>query len=74
MLFLQGTRDQFARVDLITSVCSRLGSQATLHLVEDADHSFGIPKRSGRASESVIEELADTLATWARSHVTERAV
>lgn len=72
MLFLQGTRDQFARVDLITSVCERLGDRATLHLVEDADHSFGVPKRSGRAPESVIEELADTLVTWARSHVTGR--
>lgn len=74
MLFLQGTRDQFARVDLITSVCGRLGTRATLHLVEDADHSFGVPKRSGRPPESVIEELADTLVTWARSHITGRAV
>lgn len=74
MLFLQGTRDQFARVDLITSVCGRLGNRATLHLVEDADHSFGVPRRSGRTPESVIEELADTLVKWARSHVTGRAI
>ena len=74
MLFLQGTRDQFARVDLITAVCGRLGNRATLHLVEDADHSFGVPRRSGRTPESVIEELADTLVKWARSHVTGRAI
>ncbi|HET9464601.1 MAG TPA: alpha/beta family hydrolase [Gemmatimonadales bacterium] len=74
MLLLQGTRDQFARVDLITSVCGRLGNRATLHLVEDADHSFGVPRRSGRTPESVIEELADTLVKWARSHVTGRAI
>lgn len=69
MLFLQGTRDQFARLDLITEVCTRLGSRATLHLVEGADHSFGVPSRSGRTAGSVMEELADALVRWARSVV-----
>jgi predicted alpha/beta-hydrolase family hydrolase len=69
MLFLQGTRDQFARLDLITEVCARLGSRATLHLVEGADHSFGVPSRSGRTAGSVMEELADALVGWARSFV-----
>lgn len=67
MLFLQGTRDQFAQLDLITGVCARLGSRATLHLIEGADHSFGVPKRSGRSASSVLDELADTLVRWARS-------
>ncbi len=69
MLFLQGTRDQFAQLDLITSVCERLGSRAMLHLVDGADHSFGVPKRSGRTADSVLAELADTLVRWARSSV-----
>jgi predicted alpha/beta-hydrolase family hydrolase len=69
MLFLQGTRDQFAQLDLITEVCARLGSRATLHLVEGADHSFGISSRSGRTSGSVMEELAEALIRWARSVV-----
>ncbi len=69
MLFLQGTRDQFAQQDLITEVCSRLGSRATLHLVEGADHSFGVPSRSGRTAGSVMEELAEALVRWARSFV-----
>lgn len=69
MLFLQGTRDQFAGLDLITAVCGRLAPRATLHLVDGADHSFGVPKRSGRSSTAVIDELADTLAVWARSEV-----
>jgi uncharacterized protein len=69
MLFLQGTRDQFAQLDLITQVCSRLGSRATLHLVEGADHSFGVPSRSGRAAGSVIEELAEALVRWARAFI-----
>jgi uncharacterized protein len=66
MLFLQGTRDTFARVDLITDVCSRLGSRATLHLLEGADHSFGVPRRAARTPSQVIEWLATTVASWSR--------
>jgi hypothetical protein len=69
MLFLQGTRDQFAQTDLITGVCHRLGGRATLHLVEGADHSFGVPKSSGRTAAVVLAELADTLVEWVRSRV-----
>jgi uncharacterized protein len=67
MLFLQGTRDQFARLDLITSVCRRLGPRSTLHLIDEGDHSFNVPRRTGRSSTSVIDELADTMVEWATS-------
>jgi uncharacterized protein len=59
MLFLQGTRDDFARFDLIAAVVKRLGSWAHLHWVEGGDHSFrvkGQPKddeRTGRLLASV---------------------
>jgi predicted alpha/beta-hydrolase family hydrolase len=69
MLFLQGTRDQFAQLDLITTVCRRLGPRATLHLIEEGDHSFNVPKRSGRDSSSVTDELADTIVRWASSSI-----
>lgn len=69
MLFLQGTRDQFVQTDLITGVCQRLGSQATLHPVEGADHSFRVPKSSGRTPAAVLNELADTLVQWVRTQV-----
>jgi hypothetical protein len=71
MLFLQGTRDNFARLDLITAVCRNLEPRATLHLVGGADHSFGVPKRSGRGSAQILDELADTTARWARTLVDE---
>ena len=73
MLFLQGTRDQFAQLDLITAVCDRLSTRAMLHLVGGADHSFGVRQRSGRTADSVLAELAETLAEWARSSVISRA-
>jgi predicted alpha/beta-hydrolase family hydrolase len=69
MLFLQGTRDALAELDLITSVCQRLGPSATLHVVEGADHSFAVLKRSGRSEAQVMEELALSVAEWCRSLV-----
>jgi uncharacterized protein len=69
MLFLQGTRDAFAEADLITEVCRRLGPRAALHMVEGGDHSFVVPKRSGRSGTEVMEELAETLVRWSSSRV-----
>lgn len=69
MLFLQGTRDDFARLDLITEVSEGLGTNATLHVVVGGDHSFGVLKRSSRTSAEVLEELADTITQWARLRV-----
>ncbi|HXE81861.1 MAG TPA: alpha/beta family hydrolase [Gemmatimonadales bacterium] len=65
MLFLQGTRDEFATLDLLQGVVKRLGSRATLHLIEEGDHSFKVPKRSGKTESDVLEELATTIQQWA---------
>lgn len=64
MLFLQGTRDEFADLTLLAGVVDRLGQRTTLRLFEGADHSFRVPKASGRTSKGVREELLDTLAAW----------
>jgi predicted alpha/beta-hydrolase family hydrolase len=66
MLFLQGTRDTLADLDLITGVCEGLGGRATLHIVEGADHSFSVLKRSGRTDAQVLDELTDTVTDWVR--------
>jgi predicted alpha/beta-hydrolase family hydrolase len=67
MLFLQGTRDAFARLDLITGVCRNLGQRASLHLLDGADHSFALSKRAARTSSHVMEWLAGTVVSWSRS-------
>jgi hypothetical protein len=64
MLFLQGTRDTLADLAFLRPVTHRLGARATLHIVDGADHSFGVLKRSGRSGEEVLAELADTVASW----------
>jgi predicted alpha/beta-hydrolase family hydrolase len=65
MLFLQGTRDKLAELEFLKPVVERLGSQATMHIVEGGDHSFAVPKKSGRALPDVLDELAQTIASWA---------
>jgi predicted alpha/beta-hydrolase family hydrolase len=64
MLFLQGTRDTLAELDLLLPVCERLGPRATLHVLEGADHSFHVLKRSGRTDEQVMVELTDAVSEW----------
>jgi hypothetical protein len=64
MLFLQGTRDELAELALIEALSAQLGPRATLKLYADADHSFHVPKRSGRTDAQVLEELSDALARW----------
>ena len=62
MLFLQGSRDEFAQLDLLTGVGTKLGTRSTLHLIADGDHSFKVPKRTGRSPDEVMAELADQIA------------
>ena len=64
MLFLQGTRDDFAKLELLEPLCQQLGDRATLKLFEDADHSFHVPARTGRKDSEIREELLDTLVEW----------
>ncbi len=64
MLFVQGDRDEFAEPILLRQVLRKLGPRATLHGVKDGDHSFNVPKRTGRSPEDVQSELADALAQW----------
>ena len=64
MLFLQGTRDSLAEAALIEPVVQRLGSRATLHLAEGADHSFHVLARSGRKDAEVMNEIIDAFAGW----------
>jgi len=65
MLFLQGDRDEFAEPLLLRQVLRSLGARATLHLVSGGDHSFSVPKKSGRTPEDVFAELAATIVDWA---------
>ncbi|MGH8266981.1 MAG: alpha/beta hydrolase family protein [Steroidobacteraceae bacterium] len=64
MLFLQGTRDALADGALLRSLVERLGARATWSRVQEADHSFHVPARTGRESSEVRSEVLRRLAAW----------
>jgi predicted alpha/beta-hydrolase family hydrolase len=64
MLFLSGTRDDLAELNLLRPVCERLGEKATLYLLETADHGFAVQKRSRPSAEDVFVEMARVLHAW----------
>ena len=64
MLFVSGSRDALAELDLLKPVVAELGDRATLHVVEHADHSFRVAAKSGRTSADAEEEAVDVLANW----------
>ena len=64
MLFLQGTRDELAELELLQPIIDGLGAQATLKLLQDADHSFHVPARTGRKDPEVRAEMLDALVAW----------
>lgn len=65
MLFVQGTRDRLADLELLRPIVHGLGDRGTLHVVEGADHSFTVLKRSGRTENEVLAEIADAIAAFA---------
>ncbi len=64
MLFLQGTRDKLADLDLLRPILADLGPSASLHVVEGADHGFHVLKRSGRTDDEVLDELCGQFEQW----------
>jgi hypothetical protein len=65
MLFLSGTRDALAELDLLQPVVKNLGKLATLHLLDTADHSYKILKRTRQSTEDVFVEMARVVSDWA---------
>jgi uncharacterized protein len=64
LLFIQGSRDALAERALLETLVGRLGARATLKWLEDADHSFHVPARSGRTDAQVRSSMLDALCEW----------
>ena len=65
MLFVSGTRDELATLDLLESVVKNLGKRATLHKIDTANHSYKILKKTRKSEEDVFAEMARATAEWA---------
>ena len=64
MLFLSGTKDTLAELDLLRPTVAGLGARATLDLIEEADHSFHVPAKTGRKDAEVLAQALDRVAAW----------
>jgi uncharacterized protein len=67
MLFLSGTRDELAEMSLLKPAVQNLGSRATLHLLDTADHGYKVLKKSRTSNEDVFVEMARVVRGWATS-------
>lgn len=64
MLFLSGSRDELATLDLFEPVIRQLGERATLHLLDTANHGYKVLKKTRTSSEDVFDEIARTAREW----------
>lgn len=66
-LFLQGTRDALCNLDLLRRELESFGGAVTLEVLDDADHDFGVPKRTGRTRAEVLADLVERFDAWERA-------
>jgi predicted alpha/beta-hydrolase family hydrolase len=66
MLFVQGSRDAFGTPDELRPLLAKLAAPAALHVVENGDHSFKVPKRAGIAQDEIYEAILDRIEAWLR--------
>jgi predicted alpha/beta-hydrolase family hydrolase len=64
LLFLSGSRDELATLDLLESVIAKLGRKATLQLLDTANHSYKVLKKTRTSGEDVFDEMARKVRGW----------
>ena len=65
ILFVHGTRDRLFPVDVFTERRDLLDVPVTVHVIDDADHMFAVPRRAGRTPSAVYGEVAGAISDWA---------
>lgn len=66
VLCLNGTRDPLCKQDLMETALQAVRTEWTMHWLEGADHSFHVPKSSGRTDFDVFAEVTETTRSWLR--------
>jgi predicted alpha/beta-hydrolase family hydrolase len=64
MLFIQGTRDRLCDLPTLRRVLAPLSPPAVLKLIEEGDHSFKVPKRTGLTEREVWDKIVEWVAAW----------
>lgn len=65
-LFLQGERDALGTPEHLEAELRTYGGVSRVVVVEQGDHDFRVPKRTGRSRGDVLEFLVDTFDRWER--------
>ncbi|HEU4387885.1 MAG TPA: alpha/beta fold hydrolase [Blastocatellia bacterium] len=63
MLFVQGTRDSFGTPEELGPIVKELPN-ASVFVIENGDHSFGVPKKHSLSQEQVYELALDEIHRW----------
>jgi predicted alpha/beta-hydrolase family hydrolase len=63
VLFCSGTRDAFASPSELRAAAALLPN-ATVHLLENADHGFSVPMASSKTREDIYQEAVSALQDW----------
>lgn len=64
MLFLQGTRDVLASLNLLKPVIKKIGKRAELFIIEGGDHSFHVSKEFKLKDSDVVEIICNEVKDW----------
>jgi uncharacterized protein len=67
ILFVSGDRDALAGRVALEQAAKAIPGPVSFHWMEDADHGYRVPKRSGRAGDDVLAEVAEVSAAWVTS-------
>jgi predicted alpha/beta-hydrolase family hydrolase len=67
MLFVSGTKDPFAQIDLLKRTLNKIGDYASYHLVDGAGHSLEVPRKSGRSTQDVLQSSLSVILNWLRT-------
>jgi predicted alpha/beta-hydrolase family hydrolase len=64
VLCFNGTRDPFCRRDLMEAALKTVKTTWEMRWIEGADHSFHVPKSSGRTDSEVLIEIGNFGEAW----------
>jgi predicted alpha/beta-hydrolase family hydrolase len=64
VLCVNGTRDAFCTPELMKRAIESVTAPWQMVWIEGADHSFHVPKSSGKTDAQVMNEIADAAETW----------
>jgi hypothetical protein len=71
VLCFNGTRDPFCTRELMEAVLKTVKTKWEMHWIDGADHSFHVPKSSGRTDAEVLDEVGGVVQRWAHQLPTE---